>query len=175
MTDQIATGNIVLGDEFSEYRMTGYVSHAMRKGMDPKLDCALITHVKDGLWQGGCFNGIQLPEGFDRVYSLYPWEQYLLPEGCERVEHKMYDALDQACDEAVELARRINADLDAGLTVLVHCQAGLNRSGLVTALVLMQQGMAAGDAIRLLREQRSHLVLCNDAFEAFLVGYTWSG
>lgn len=48
--------------------------------------------------------------------------------------------------------------------VLVRCQAGLNRSGLVVALVLYKAGYSASDAISLIREKRSPYALCNPRF-----------
>ncbi len=51
----------------------------------------------------------------------------------------------------------------------MHCQAGINRSGLVTALALVEEGMKAVDAIALLRAKRSPAVLCNRAFEQWLL------
>jgi protein-tyrosine phosphatase len=44
--------------------------------------------------------------------------------------------------------------LRADAVVYVHCQAGMNRSVLVAALVLMEQGMAADQAIEHVRERR---------------------
>jgi protein-tyrosine phosphatase len=53
---------------------------------------------------------------------------------------------------------------------LVHCQAGLNRSGLVVAYTLMaDQDMPAKDVIALLRLRRHPQVLCNPYFEKFLL------
>jgi protein-tyrosine phosphatase len=57
----------------------------------------------------------------------------------------------------------------SGATVLVRCQQGVNRSGLVTALLLMFDGMAAGQAIELLRERRGAAVLNNLTFETWLL------
>jgi protein-tyrosine phosphatase len=45
--------------------------------------------------------------------------------------------------------------LDAGDAVYIHCQAGMNRSALVTAYVLMERGMSAAEAIDLVRKRRS--------------------
>lgn len=60
--------------------------------------------------------------------------------------------------------------------VNVHnCQAGLNRSGLLTGLALVLDGMAPVDAIALLRRQRSPMVLCNDVFENWLLNYQPAG
>lgn len=55
-----------------------------------------------------------------------------------------------------------------GRRVLVRCQAGLNRSGLVVALVLYKAGYSAGDAISLIRERRSPYALCNPRFAEHL-------
>ena len=44
--------------------------------------------------------------------------------------------------------------LDSGSGVYLHCQAGMNRSVLVAALVLMERGMSAEEAIELVRERR---------------------
>ena len=53
--------------------------------------------------------------------------------------------------------------------VLVRCEAGLNRSGLVTGLILMRDGMSADQAIALIRKQRSRFALSNAAFEKYLL------
>ena len=57
---------------------------------------------------------------------------------------------------------------------LIHCQAGLNRSGLITALTLTRgfkgvEPMCPVNAIALLREKRCDAVLCNAAFFSYLV------
>jgi protein-tyrosine phosphatase len=71
----------------------------------------------------------------------------------------------EALASAVGFARR---KWQAGKKVLIRCQAGLNRSGLTAALVLMQSGYTADEAITLLRDKRTKYVLCNGEFEAFL-------
>ena len=57
----------------------------------------------------------------------------------------------------------------SGDRTLIRCQAGMNRSGLVTALVLMKEDFTAEDAIKLLRDKRSEVVLFNDHFVDYLV------
>lgn len=52
--------------------------------------------------------------------------------------------------------------------VLVRCQAGLNRSGLVIALVLYKFGVDINDAINLIRVKRSPYALCNSVFVDYL-------
>jgi protein-tyrosine phosphatase len=46
----------------------------------------------------------------------------------------------------------------------------MNRSGLVSALVLMRADYSAEDAIKLLRDKRSEVVLFNDAYVDYLIG-----
>lgn len=57
----------------------------------------------------------------------------------------------------------------AGDRVLVRCQAGLNRSGLVTALILMKAGCDAQSAIAMIREERADVALFNREYVGWLV------
>lgn len=69
-----------------------------------------------------------------------------------------------------EAAQRISAFLLQGHKVLITCHQGLNRSGILTALVLMYaHRMRAKDAIRLIRRKRDKEALCNPMFEQFLL------
>src|SRR6187402_628518 len=45
-----------------------------------------LLEIRGELWQGGCIGGLRLPEDFDFVLSLYPWERYVLGENTERTE-----------------------------------------------------------------------------------------
>ena len=150
-------------------RMKGVATH----GYTP-FDVPYISKIGYNLWQGGCRNGLILPEFIDVVVSLYPWERYTLHENATRIEIKMYDSVDQGFDQVDEIARQVNEFRTDGKVVLVHCQAGLNRSSLIAAraLYLAGQGRAEGDRIsgdwiiKCLRETRSPACLCNPAFEA---------
>jgi protein-tyrosine phosphatase len=154
-----------VGADFESHRIQGYVRG--QQGLT-RLSVPLISHVEGNLWQGGCIHGVRLTGGFRYVLSLYQDERYVLEDDCERVDVWMLDALDQSLDEVEELARQVVGCVERGKT-LVHCQAGLNRSGLVTARALMLMGRSAREAIDLLREKRCPLVLCNEAFEAWLL------
>jgi hypothetical protein len=59
----------------------------------------------------------------------------------------------------------VRGELEEGNRVLVRCQAGLNRSGLITALTLCAYGMDGEEAIELIRSRRTRLALCNQDFE----------
>jgi protein-tyrosine phosphatase len=67
------------------------------------------------------------------------------------------------------MVREVHADWKSGKKVLVRCQAGINRSGLVTSLVLIRDGYSPEDAIRLIRENRCEAALSNSRFEAWLL------
>ena len=52
----------------------------------------------------------------------------------------------------------------SGERVLIRCQAGLNRSGLITALILLLEGMSPEQAIAQIRQKRSPVALFNKAY-----------
>jgi protein-tyrosine phosphatase len=62
----------------------------------------------------------------------------------------------------------VNACRRRGPT-LVHCTAGVNRSALIVAAALIQEGMDAAPAIALLRAKRGPDVLFNQNFERWLL------
>ena len=50
-------------------------------------------------------------------------------------------------DDAKTLLRQLRAHIEAGATVLVHCGAGIGRSGTIAAGILMTFGVALEDAL----------------------------
>lgn len=143
------------------------ISGIARHGNTP-FDCPYITKIGTNLYQGGCTEGLILPKNIEHVVSLYPWERYdtqgriLLSE----LYVQMFDSEDQTYTQLELLSSWINQCRATG-DVLVHCQAGLNRSSLVAARALFKLDRMSGDEIiDRLRELRSPAVLCNYAFEA---------
>ena len=67
------------------------------------------------------------------------------------------------------LVREAHSDWKAGKKVLVRCQAGINRSGLITALVLIRDGHEPAAAIELIRQKRCTSALSNSHFEQWLL------
>lgn len=67
-----------------------------------------------------------------------------------------------------ETARTVAERVEAGRRVLVHCWAGLNRSGVVAARALMYMGVPAADAIAAVRAARGEDALFNGNFVAWL-------
>lgn len=144
-------------------RMKGIAYH----GNTP-FDVPYISHIAENLFQGGCENGLVLPENIVHVISLYPWEEYTAHHQIRSMLSViMYDSEDQGYGQVNAIASWVNACRADGPT-LVHCQAGLNRSSLVAARALILQGMTAPQAIAVLREGRSPACLCNPSFEAWL-------
>jgi hypothetical protein len=152
--------------DFTSHHIEGY---ALADRERRHFDVPLVSHIEGNLWTGGCIDGVRLGDDFRYVVSLYPWEKYLLGPDTERLEAQMYDAGSMPNIHALHAAAdQVVAWLAVGKT-LVHCQAGLNRSGLVAALALVKMGHTAREAIDLLREKRSPVVLCNATFERWLL------
>jgi protein-tyrosine phosphatase len=129
------------------------------------FDVPYISNACGNLWQGGCATGLVLPEEIVHVVSLYPWERYTVRHQLRsQLSVVMYDSVEQGFAQVEAIARWVSACMNDGPT-LVHCQAGLNRSGLVSAVTLVLRGSTPDEAIRMLRDRRSPAVLCNPAFE----------
>lgn len=155
-------------------RFSGYTVHGDLPFSAPFISCVL----NDGpggkrLYQGGVENGLVLPGSILHVVSLYQHERYTVGhELLTNLKVRADDAVSQPMDIIDPVAAYIAALYDSGEPgdILVHCQAGLNRSGVVVARVLQKLGWDTSEAIDHLREVRSPAVLCNPAFEAWLRG-----
>lgn len=149
-------------------RMRGIATH----GMVP-FDVPYISHVIGNMYQGGCSTGLILPKHIKHVVSLYKWERYTSEHLLSSFnEYTMYDS-EEGIPEPKQLSEIIDvahACVEDGPT-LIHCQAGLNRSSLVAALVLIRMGLSGRKAVDLLREKRSPAVLCNKAFERYVLAH----
>lgn len=135
----------------------------------------LYSQITTNLWMGGTpatywgETGPALPDLFKAVINLYPWEKYDIPQGVDYMEVEMYDSEDGGVDrEQIYGLAAWAFKRQKTKTTLIHCQAGLNRSGLVTGLTLMLMGYAADEAVALMRMLRSDAVLINPKFEKWL-------
>lgn len=151
----------------TDHHIQGYAR--MARGSSGEFSCPLISHVWENIWQGGTPAEVgALPAEFLTVVNLYPWESYRVEEGTTQVIARLYDSEDGASEGQLRfLSDAVVAANEIG-PVLVHCQAGLNRSALVTGLALVKLGLPRLDALGLLR-RRSPAVLCNRAFERRLL------
>lgn len=107
---------------------------------------------------------------FDAIVTMYAWAQ----PADWRVQEFRYGVPDASIDE-IDLDRlrdAVNFGLNRWLSgdrVLIRCQAGLNRSGLVTALILMSSGLDAESAIKAIRTNRAQLALFNEEYVNWLM------
>jgi hypothetical protein len=106
---------------------------------------------------------------FDCIVTLYAWAS---PAnwGVEERRLGFPDAqiVNEYLDPIHEMASWAHSRWKLGKKVLIRCQAGLNRSGLLTALVLIHEGYSSSDAIALIREKRSGWALCNSDYVSYL-------
>ena len=137
--------------------------------------------ILPNLFQGGTddLDVIHLPQlrnvrrndlPFDAIVTMYAWAR---PADwhVQEFRYGVPDALMSDIDpnrlrQAVEFGYE---RWKSGDRVLVRCQAGLNRSGLVTALILIRAGLAANKAIALIRKQRGEDALFNEDFSRWLL------
>jgi Dual specificity phosphatase, catalytic domain len=133
------------------------------------LDDHDVSHIDGNLWIGACPES-SLPDFFAYVLNLYQAEPYgTHPNTVVRTQRMDDSDVLPGAEILEDLAAWVNEKRALGPT-LVHCQAGLNRSGLIAGLALIRSGIAPRDAIALLRQKRSSDVLFNKAFEQWLLG-----
>lgn len=141
---------------------------------------SLYSEIAPNLFMGGTddLDVIQLPARnrkrdelpFEAIVTMYAWAR----PADWRVQEFRYGVPDASIAD-IDL-RRLREAVDFGFNrwksgdrVLVRCQAGLNRSGLVTALILMLDGLSAKDAIKTIRTNRAQLALFNHDFVTWLL------
>jgi hypothetical protein len=140
----------------------------------------LYSEILPGLWQGGThdFDTLEFPKEypiwksekqFDSVATLYAIA-HPVGWGISEWRYGFPDSELSAQDipEIHNIAEWAFEQWISGKKVLIRCQAGWNRSGLVMALVLIKHGLSPREAIRLIREKRSPHALCNQDFVKFL-------
>jgi protein-tyrosine phosphatase len=148
----------------------------------------LWSEVIEGLWQGGTADhdvqgALKKPmittKDFDTVITMYahanPVDWFV-----KELRYGVWDSnmKDFAVEELFEIVRFAHTEWKAGKKVLIRCQAGWNRSGLITALVLMREGMEAQKAIQVIRKNRSKYALKNSVFAEWLMkedAQNWKG
>ena len=130
------------------------------------LDYVKPTAVAHNLWMGMHPDLLNETIRVEHVVSLEPWT----PPRVGLKSHLvalMLDAEDQPLGHVPAVAAYVVACRHDGPTY-VHCQAGLNRSGVVVARALMLEGYSADRAITVLRKLRGPDVLFNEAFVRWL-------
>ena len=139
------------------------------------------SEILPGLYQGGTEDDevVSVPGPLHRTRGHYPYDVVVTlyasaqpaPWGVEELRFGFYDSAleDGDVDRVLRAARFAYQRWTAGDTVLVRCQAGMNRSGLVTALVLVMAGLSPAQAVTLIRARRSPGALFNEHFVTWLL------
>ena len=141
----------------------------------------LFNEILPGLFMGGTADddtvdfavdapGLTYCAPFDAVVTLYAWANPF-SWGVEELRYGFGDGdmnfVD--VDRIVRLATWALERWSEGDRVLIRCQAGLNRSGLITALTLILAGHEPEEAIALIRSKRSRYALFNQSFVNWLI------
>lgn len=142
---------------------------------------SLYSEILTNLFMGGTDDNdvVHLPADpyarrtdlpFDSIVTMYAWAR---PADWNIQEYRygIYDASINEMDLS-RLRQAVNwgyKQWKKGDRVLVRCQAGLNRSGLVTALILMKDGMTAKEAIQTIRTNRADSALFNRHYVQWLL------
>jgi hypothetical protein len=142
-----------------------------------KFDVPFMSQVGENLWMGGCTQGLILPDFVRHVVRLCVDKYQIDHHLKSNMYVQMDDSTDQALDDVLPLAEWVN-HCRATEPVFVHCQGGLNRSGLVVSKALYinkfgddQQWYSGRKIINHLREVRSSAVLCNKHFEGEVLSW----
>jgi protein-tyrosine phosphatase len=144
----------------------------------------LISEILPNLYMGGTDDNdiVRFPkrlrnlnerEEFDAVVTCYSYAQPM----SWYVHENRFGFADGPINEAtfakaLELADWIYEKWQDGAKCLIRCQMGYNRSGLVTAAVLMKTGLSAMAAVDLIREKRSPFAMSNTDFVRRLEEYS---
>lgn len=129
--------------------------------------------VIPNLWLGGHHTQTDdavVTDEFDIVVSLFRLWGYGPSQGVQHVYFQMDDAdLDPEHHTSLDkIAEVIVYELSQQKKILVRCQAGMNRSGLVVGLAMLKMGWSVDDILKRLRAARSPYVLFNQDFVRYL-------
>ena len=174
----VCQGDLAVMPDCSECKGRGAVDHVPY--CERPWDLILRNGLGGELWLGGvhcqfghpdapggnCFPG----DRFQTVVSLYHDPGYDPAPGVHHYFYRITDADLNPDDHSAldELAAMIELELEGGKKVLVRCQAGINRSALVTGLTMLRLGTSVDRALDTMRSRRSPYVLMNRSFVAYL-------
>lgn len=124
-----------------------------------------IIHSRDGdMHFEGMIDVYDQPhldsDDFDAVVTMYAWARPV-DWFVEEYRFGIFDshAMEPDLKTIKEIVVWAHTRWKDDKKVLIRCQAGLSRSGFITALVLVRDGMDLDDAIKLIRQQRSPYAL----------------
>jgi hypothetical protein len=106
---------------------------------------------------------------FDCVITMYAWANPT-DWGVEEIRYGIPDSdiNDANIKKLLDIAYWGYRRWLSGEKVLIRCQAGLNRSGLITSLILIMDGLFPMSAVNLIREKRTPFALFNQNYVTWL-------
>ena len=106
---------------------------------------------------------------FDCVITMYAWANPT-DWGVEEIRYGIPDSdiNDANIKKLLDIAYWGYQRWLSGEKVLIRCQAGLNRSGLITTLILMMNELNPTSAINLIRDKRTPFALFNKNYVSWL-------
>lgn len=114
-----------------------------------------MKQIAEGLWQSSQRDVSSVSsEQFDVVFWMCGGP-ISVPFGVELVDFAIPDDPNGCAPELFDRLRRLAA-AHAHLRVLTVCSMGENRSGLMSALILVARGMEPEDAVRRVQEKGPH-------------------
>jgi protein-tyrosine phosphatase len=131
--------------------LDGYVPAHLRDDLDDEVPPWPPDEIVPGLWQSG---HPEPGEHWDAVFDLSGSEPPLADVEFY-VHWRIEDGPAPDLDTLVALADLVRSMRAAGKRVLVHCAAGINRSGLLAAASLIRDGYEPEEAIETVRAARS--------------------
>lgn len=151
----------------------GPVEHKMHNMKMAGVPESPWDEVVSGLWLGSSEMAYPRDE-FDAVVSVFDWhydrEAWLPPKGTPHMVMPFYDSSSIPDMKWFEVINKfIHTFHSNGHSVLVRCQAGLNRSSLVAAVYMCEHlGLDGPTAIELIRASRSNDCLFNRQFNDWI-------
>lgn len=140
----------------------------------------LYSQILPNLYISGTLDGdvVQVGKRHTTLEDAYPFESvvcmygYANPAGHYVREQRFpiadAELAEDSKPEIMQLADWLHSEWKKGKAVAGKCQAGLNRSSLIVALVLLKEGYTATKAIDLIRSRRSEFALFNNFFVEFI-------
>lgn len=140
-----------------------------------------VSEIVPMLWQGvrpNTYRGYDLVVSCEEFLAKGPMDGYrgmLIHIPMRDDDEFKIPAWEIDCVQSL-VVLELEEPSDPPKKILVHCSGGLNRSSLITAIVLKnlhfpgQPSLTPQDAVTLLRAKRDPFCLCNRAFERWVLG-----
>lgn len=106
-------------------------------------------------------------------YGMRALPSHYRREGFELLHCPVLDQGTSSTEEMEAMVRWIDARLEAGERVVLHCVGGLGRSGMVAACYLKSRGLETAKAIEIVRAARSARAIESAPQEAFVSKFSF--